>query len=175
MLQRQVEPHRGVFKEVKSRAGDASTGFEIEQIVQAAEFEVIARGKIELGDRRFAERDLGGIVFPADRHLGMREVGDRLEDFEDRCFEFVMGLLSRLFLFSQQAALGDPLLTIGVIARLADRLADLVGLAIQVLRGLQLLGALLLQFDQPIDVAIHSATAAIFFDEVWMTENELAI
>ncbi len=80
-FQGQFQQHGVVLEEIESVAGDLGPPLEIEQSELFAQFDVIERLEIELGRCVLAAADFQvGRVVGAARRVGMRQVGNRLQD-----------------------------------------------------------------------------------------------
>ena len=105
----------------------------------------------------------------------MREIRNRPQDGV-RLFDDPLQLrLDRSGQFAQPAPFGLAGFALGGVLRLADRLAHVVGLAVQLIE-FGLLGlAIGLEGDELIDVGLRAAVGAVLFDQFDVFDNESAI
>ncbi len=132
--------------------------FEVEQVELLAEVDVIQRLEVEIAGLVPAAThfEIGLIVRP-DGSLRVREVGNRSQDRVGFGQCAVQLDLRRRSLLAQAAALFLAGLALGGILRLADRLADFIGLPIQVVERGLMFPAIGLQGDETIDVGFRAA------------------
>jgi hypothetical protein len=175
LLQGEFQQDRIAFQKVETGAGDSRTGFEIDQIKSLAQLHVIERLEIESWNRRLAAVQLSAGIFPAMGRLRVRQVGHQFEQRIDFCVQSVMLLLRSIFAGSQCAPLGDSLLALCVINRTTDRLADFIGLPIEVFCFQQQRAALAFQRHKPIDIDRDMTPRTVFFDYRWVLQHESPI
>ena len=156
-------------------AGDAGAAFEIDEVVLLGERDVILDGEAEGADVGFAATELFAGVFAADGGIGVREVGHRVED-ERRFGCKSLHVFGNLLLhFAKAAAFVFAGITLGVIFRFADRLADFICQTRELFRlGVQL-AALGFEVDEAGDVGFYAAVVAVALNEFGIFEDEALI
>ena len=174
-LQRQLQQHGLVLQKVKAVAGDPGPRLEVDQVERLGQFDVVERFEVERRRLVLALEHLAAIVLAAHRHVGVREVRDHPLQVEDFRVEFVVGALLGVLLFAQAASFFLAGLALGGVLRLADRLAHLVRLPVQLLDLLRNRLAPRFHFNQLIDVDVRTTAGAVFLDQVDVFQNELAI
>ena len=176
LLQRQFQQHRFVLQEVEAVAGDARAAFEVDQVVLLAE---LRRGRAPgsrigvtcvapLRSSRLASSpprgDSGCVRFGMLRVDGARLGVDALD----------VGLL-RFLRFAELPAFFLAGFALGVVLRLADRLADDVGLPREFFDLLLQLAALRSRASRTGHVGLHAAAVAVLLNELGVLENEALI
>ncbi len=175
-LQGQFQQHGLVLEEVEAVAGDAGPALEIDQIELFGQLDVIQRLEIELRQRGLAAEQFEvRLVVHADRGVGMREVGNLPVERLQLDGQRVELRLASLRLFAQQPALFLAGLAFGRVFRLADRLRDLVRLAIELFDFHLEQPAGLFELDEAVDVDLHAAVDAVLGDEVGVFDDEFAV
>ena len=134
-LQGQLQQHGLVLEEVEAVAGHVGARLEIHQIELLGQLHVVQRRKVELGQRRVAaEQFQVRLVVHADRRVGVRQVGNLPVDRVQFGGHLVELRLDGLRLLADLPALVFAGLALGRVLGLADRLGDLVRLAIEFLQ-----------------------------------------
>ncbi len=176
VLQGELEQHGLVLEEIEAVAGHLGAGFEVDQVEPLGQLDVVERFEVELGRlvRAAADFQVRLVVGPQ-RRVGVRHVGDRSQDgvrLGGQAVELELGL--RRF-FAQGAAFGLAGFALGGVLGLADRLADFVGAAIELVDlGLHPL-AFGFQRDEPAHVGRRAAALAVELHQVGMFHDESAV
>ncbi len=177
-LQGQLQQHGLVLEEVEAVPGHAGPGLEIHQIEFLGQLHVVQRLEIELRQRRLAAKQLQvRLVVHADRRVGVRHVGNLPVDRVQLGGHLRrVPLCSGLGLLAKLPALFLAGLAFGRVLGLADRLGDLVRLAIELL-DLDLAGALRSRFelDKAVHVNLDAAVDAVLFHQFGVFDDESAV
>jgi hypothetical protein len=171
VLQGELEPRPVALQEVEAGTGDLAAALGVDDAEMVADRHVVARGKAELRMRHAVAVDLLVVLVVApDRGFRVRHVGHAQQQGVGLFLQLVELCLQRLAPLAQLAAFLALLLDRQVLGR-----RERVGLALGVLQGLVGPTAFGLEFDEPGEVDVHAAIAAIGGDGVGIGEDEIAV
>ena len=153
-------------------AGNARSPFEIDEVVLLSEFDVVEHGEAELPHFDFAAANFPTPGFVADGHFGVRQVGHAaVNDSRLRYDPSPLRLLGLLLLAKLPTFL-FALFSLGIVLGLANRFADDIRLAGQVLDFLLQLPTLDFQLHVASHVGRHAPIVAILLHQQGVLQNE---
>ena len=156
-------------------AGHARSAFQVEQVEQLAQLHVVPHRKIELRHRRLTmtHYPVGRSVL-AHGGIGMGHVGHLGQQGQGFLLHLLQLLLHLVALLTQAAALFLEFLAF-FRRRFTDRAGDFVGLAIELLELAVQFASFLFQLDEPVQVHLHVAAAAVLSYRFQVFQHELTV